>query len=278
MNEAEDDLLGQLGALEREYDDAFPEAWEDVVRGTRSADEVAAERLEAGDDPDEVEALKAELAPVSEVEREAWIDQLAEAAATSEPSPAAAEPDNVVSLGDRRSSRAGWVAGAVAVLVAAAVVLWLMPRDGGAPVEPGRAASTLPGFSLLVRNETVHEIRSADDGPKAEAEVYQARTQVHWVIRPERSVGESLQLRVLAEAQGDTEGAKRRLIDPGKITVSERGVVELVGTFGELFELPTGRWSLHLVLGSKPPADVAEFDAGGPWTVVKPAYLVDIVP
>ena len=89
---------------------------------------------------------------------------------------------------------------------------------------------------------------------------------------------ESLQLRVLAEADGDAEGSKRRLLDPGKITVSDRGVVELVGTFGELFDLPTGRWSLHLVVGATAPADVAELDAGGPWTVVKPPYRVDIVP
>ena len=98
MNEAEDDLLGELGALEREYDDAFPHAWEDVVRGTRSAEEVAAERLAAGDDPDEVAALAEQLAPPCEAqrnaEREAWIDRLVDAAATSsdqEPAPAANE-------------------------------------------------------------------------------------------------------------------------------------------------------------------------------------------
>ncbi len=71
-----DDLLGKLGTLEREYDETFPHAWEDVVRGTKTAEQVRRER-EGIDDPEELDALAAQIQPRSDADREVWIDRLA---------------------------------------------------------------------------------------------------------------------------------------------------------------------------------------------------------
>lgn len=281
----DDDLLDQLGAIEREYDERFPHAWEDAMRGERSVEAVAAARREAGDDPDEVRALAALLGPVGEAERDAWVDRLAAAvAARGEGEATQAKPREesggagaaVVSLAQRRRTLGAWASTGLGVLAAAALALWMMPRDDGpAPVD---GVGTLPGFSLVVRNETVQDVRSgaAEPGPVPR---YRADTQVRWIVRPERSVPGALGLRVLAEAVGAGPEPARRLVDPGAVEVSERGVIELRGAFGAMLELPPGRWSLRLVVGNPPPPDLAAFDrGGGGFVVVEPAYVIDVVP
>lgn len=282
-----DELLHQLGALEREYDDGFPHEWEDVVRGERSAAEVVAARREAGDDPAEIDALAELLRPTSATEREAWVERAgaALASAGSEPGPGIAEGGGVewessraeasereeaevVSLGERR--RGPWVAAVVALLAAAALVLWLRPR-GGAESIPG--AGELPSFTLTVRNELVHEVRSGASGTE-EVHQYLPQTVVRWVVSPERSVSTSVGIRILAEAEGDAP--ERHLIDP-RATISDRGVIEIGGGFGEVLGLSPGRWSLRMIVGEALPSDVAELDAGGSWTVVEPAYEIVVV-
>lgn len=279
-----DDLLERLGAIEREYDDRFPHEWEDAVRGQRSVEEVAAARREAGDDPEEVRALAAVLGPIDEAERAQWVDRLAGLAAARGDDPASSatgsEPAGeaaaaVISLTERRRGRATWATAGLGVLVAAALALWVMPRGPGSTSIDG--AGSLPGFGLVVRNETVRDVRSTDVDP-TQVPRYRADTQVHWIVRPERSVAGSLGLRVLAEAVGPGLEPARRLIDPGPVTVSDRGVIELRGTFGSTLALPPGRWSLRLVVGDPPPSDLAAFDAGGPWATVEPAHVIDVIP
>ncbi|MCX4241258.1 hypothetical protein [Paraliomyxa miuraensis] len=292
----DDDLLDQLGALEREYDERFPHEWEDVVRGRRSVEEVAAVRRAAGDDPEELDALVAMLAVGSDeermAERERWVDRLAAARTEHHPDAGEAASDRgddahanedggatVISLAERRRGAATWVTAGLGVLAAAALALWLVPRDhdGQLPVDGG--ASALPGFGLVVRNETLHDVRSSDVDPTDPTKVprYRADTRVHWVVRPERSVASSLGLRVLAEAVGPGVEPSRRLLDPGPATVSERGVIELQGRFGDMLGLPPGRWSLRLLVGDPPPQDLAAFDHGGAFIVVEPAYVIDVV-
>lgn len=279
MSDDADDLLDQLGALEREYDEAYPHEWEDVVRGDRTAEEVAAIRREAGDDPEEIAALAEVLRPVDEAERDAWVDRIAGAldgaGQGDADAPEAVEPEEpatatVVSLSERRS-RAPWMAAAVGLLAAAALVLWLRPRGGGES-GPGATGLSLPPFSLTVRNETVREIRSGDADPSDVAQ-YLPTTQVRWIVRPERSVPESLGVRILAEP---VSGGERRLLDP-KAKVSDRGVIEIRGTFKEVMGLPPGRWSLRMVVGAPPPADLAEVDGGGDFLVVEPSYEVEVL-
>lgn len=286
-----DDLLAQLGELEREYDDEFPHAWEDVVRGKRTAAEVIALR-EGVDDPEELAALAEVLVPLDAGTRDAWVERLAatlqtsathasetESAPESAPAPESepvttAEPHaTVIDLDARRRARITWMTAAGSLLAAAALVVWLSaPGDGPRP--PG--ASALPSFSLTVRNETVHEIRSNPAAPGA-IDRYTASSRIHWVVRPERSVEPPLGLRVLAVAEA---GEPRRLIDPaGAVKVSARGVLELEGTLGELLPLSLGRWSLRMVVADPAalPADLAALDGGGPWTVSEP-YEIELIP
>jgi hypothetical protein len=281
MTDADDDLLDQLGALEREHDERFPHEWEDAVRGTRSFEEVAAARRAAGDDPEEVRALAAMLRPGGAPERDAWVDRLAAvtgARAADEASrdePADAAGAAVVSLEERRGRRMTWATAGLGILAAAALTLWMVPRDHGAARVDGM--SSLPGFGLVVRNETVRDVRSADADP-TQVPRYRSDTRVHWVVRPERSVSGSLGLRVLAEAVGPGSEPSRRLVDPGAVEVSDRGVIELRGTFGSMLALPPGRWSLRVVVGDPPPSDLDAFDRRGAWVVVEPAYVIDVVP
>lgn len=284
-----DDLLEQLGALERQYDDAFPHEWEDVVRGDRTAAEVRAAR--AGiDDPDELEALAQVIRPLDAATRDAWVERLAtslrapshaspshaspSAAADAEDLPAA-EHGDPVSLDARRRARITWMTAAAGLLAAAALALWLRPHDGARP----RGATMLPSFALTVRNETVHEIRS-DLAPHDAVDRYQASSHILWVIRPERSVAPPLGLRVLAEpTEPSAAPTARRLIDPGDVQVSPQGVIELQGTIDDTLALPLGRWSLHLVVADPAvlPADLEAYDHGGPWTVSEP-YVIDVIP
>ena len=275
-----DELLLQLGALEREHDEGFPHEWEDVVRGDRSAEEVAAARREAGDDPEELEALAELLRPTSDAEREAWVERAAEALGSSAPGEGTGGAETsddaregeatVVSLGERR--RRPWVVAVVGLLAAAALLLWLRPRGGPGP-EPG--ASTLPTFTLTVRNEVVQQIRSGDAEP-VEIAQYLPGTKVRWFVSPERSVEGAVGVRIVAEPVG-RPASERRLLDP-PAAVSDRGVIEIRGDFDSvLVGLPPGRWSLRVVVGEPPPADLAAFDAGGPWTVVEPPYEIEVL-
>jgi hypothetical protein len=290
-----DELLERLGGLEREYDDAFPHVWEDVVRGDRTAAEARAER-EGIDDPRELRALAEVLRPLGAEEREAWVERLAAGLGAPEerPSPASssepAGPVAVVSLQSRARprprARMVWLGGAGASLAAAALVLWVLrPRDeapGGRVADEAVGlpeAAALPGFELLVRNETVRENRSTSD-PEAVAR-YQPSSSVHWVIRPERSVAPPLGLRVLAEASSPELRLPQRrlLLDPGAIEVSPRGVIELRGRLEDVLPLAVGRWSLRMVVAAPDvlPAELAAFDAGGAW-VVSDAYVIDVIP
>jgi hypothetical protein len=281
-----DELLERLGALEREYDDAFPHAWEDVVRGDRTAAEVLAER-QGIDDPQELRALAEELRPIGTEEREAWVDRLAAglgapperrlgAAASTEPTGPALVASADPRPRPRPRARLAWLITAGGSLAAAALALWLLgPRDD-APL-PG--AAPLPGFALVVRNETVHEIRSTVPTPGAVPR-YQPSSSLHWVIRPERSVDPPLGLRVLAQALSpEIPLPRRRLLDPGAVDVSPRGVIELRGTLGDLLPLALGRWSLRMVVAEPDalPADLAAFDGGGAWVVTEP-YELDVIP
>ncbi|MEX1369193.1 MAG: hypothetical protein AB1Z98_39055 [Nannocystaceae bacterium] len=287
MTEHDDDVLAQLGALEREYDDRFPHEWEDVVRGDRDAQEVAQLRLAAGDDAQEVQAL-AELLGSAEgaehdaerdAERDAWVQRIAGALAEDDGSPRSSPDDvaeaSVVSLPERRATKV-WVPALVGLLMAAALVLWLRPdrQDDSSSEGLGRP---LPSYGLTVRNSTVHELRSDDGQPEpGSVHRYRADTLVHWTIAPQRSAPASTGLRVLAEPSEAPTTSTRRLLDP-EATVSERGVLEVRGRFDEQLGLPPGTWSLRLIVGAPPPADLAAYDAGGPWTVVEPAYVIQVL-
>ena len=265
MSEPED-LLEQLGELEREHDDAFPHVWEDVVRGDRTTAEALTER-QGIDDPEQLRAFAEVLRPLGAEEREAWVDRLAATLDAPVPAPVPARP--------RARGRMIWLAAGASLAAAALVLLVLRPRDE-APV--ASEAASLPGFELLVRNETVRTIRSTSD-PEAIAR-YQPSSSVDWVIRPGRSVAPPLGLRVLAEASSPEvpPPQRKRLLDPGVIEVSPRGVITLRGTLRDVLPLAAGRWSLRMIVAAPAglPADLAALDAGGAWVMSEP-YVIDVI-
>ena len=303
------ELLESLGALEREYDEAFPHVWEDVVRGGRTTAEALADR-EGIDDEAELRALAAVLRPLGAEEREAWVERVAvrlggpeepsDPTSSSEPK----DPATVVSLEPRQRARPRarmlWLQAAGASVAAAVLVLLVLPpRDEGAGEskavegagEPTAAegpktqevsdaagaseTAALPPFELVVRNEIVRGSRSA---PEAVAR-YHPSSRVHWLIRPERPVAPPLGLRIVADTWSPESPPlrRRRLIDPGTIEVSPWGVIELQGELGEM--LPLGRWSLRMLVARPDalPADPLEFDAGGAWVVSEP-YEIEVIP
>jgi len=292
-----DELLARLGALEREYDDAFPHGWEDVVRGDRTTAEALAER-EGIDDPEELRVLAEVLRPLGAEEREAWVERLMAGlrAPEDQPEPASSAesmgPVVVMNLESRPRSRARmlWLSGTGASVAAAALLLWMLRPGDESPgaetddalgVEVGDApgvleAVALPGFGLVVRNETVRENRSTS-GSEAIAR-YQASSSIHWVIRPERSVEPPLRLVVLAETSSP-ELPSRLLIYPNAIEVSPRGVIELRGPLEDVLPLAVGRWSLTMVVARPDalPADLTQFDLGGAWVVTEP-YEIEVIP
>lgn len=306
-----DELLGRLGALEREYDDAFPHVWEGVVRGDRTTTEALAER-EGIDDPDELRALSEVLRPLGAEERGAWVERLAAGLEAPEERPglvSSSKPEGpavVVSLESHQRTRPRarllWLGGAGASIAAAALVLLVLrPSDeglGGPTAAEGTEAlavddapgssglAPLPPFELVVRNETVRDSRSTPSGSGAVAR-YQPRSSIHWVIRPEHAVEPPLGLRVLAEARSSELPAPQRrlLLDPRAVEVSPRGVIELRGRLEDVLSLAElqapaeGAWSLRMVV-AKPdalPADLTAFDAGGPWVVSEP-YEIEVIP
>ncbi len=285
----DDDLLGQLGALEREDEASRPRAWEDVIAGTRTADEARA--LSEGIADADLDRYAALFRPMDDGETEALVDTLQAALArrdgdaTADPGdlleastsgedaldlpppislaqrrpPEEASPrDEDVSAGhpaaplplaDARRSRRAWLTAAAGLVAfAAAFTLWLRPVD---PPGPGGANTELSPFSLIVRNETVRFDRSAADDPTGARPRYRRDSTVHWLLSPDDALtqADSGALRVRAWASAEGSDAPPRSLPLGDaLTISESGVVELRGDFGELFDLPPGLWTIQLAV------------------------------
>jgi len=250
-----DDLLEQLGRIERE---ARPDdAWDDVLDGRRPVDAVVQERRAAGDDPEELEALARASAPVGEAERQAWVGRLRAAMASpveagagdaASPAPVEAEAGGVppVDLAARRAQRRRWgVGGGVALAAAAAVLLtWGGGRPSGTEGSASAERLPLPSFSLVVRNETVSEVRSADASDAAGPDRYRPDSSVHWMVQPEGPVAGVLELAAIV--RDDAGGAC--LARPAVARASETGVLEVRGTVEEVLGLTAGHWTVELVV------------------------------
>ncbi|MCH9683695.1 MAG: hypothetical protein K0V04_19835, partial [Deltaproteobacteria bacterium] len=182
----------------------------------------------------------------------------------------------VASLAEHRRRRTTWGVAAFGMVAAALLAVWIIP-SGPLPVHDADAMADaqLPRFELVARNDTVQTVRK---GPEATDALprYRADTRVQWIIRPARKVSSTLALRLLATPIRPTTG-ERQLIDPGPIVVSEEGVIELRGVFGETVGLSPGRWSVEAVVGGVVPVDIAMYDAGGSW-VTAPAHPLEVIP
>jgi len=307
----DDDLLRQLGALEREDEASHPSAWEGVIAGTRSADEARA--LSEGIDDADLERYAALFTPMSDGETNALVhtlqaalagrgedegedesalgdllagsrsdddgaaagapalisstdhpsrpialakhrrprevELLSEVSADADAAADASAPPEPLSLADARRTHRGWMTFAAGLVAfAAAFTLWLRPVD---PPGPAGTNTELSPFSLIVRNETIRFNRSASDEPAGSAARYRRDSRIHWLLSPDEALTEAdasaLTVRAWASSDdGDTPLRSVRL--DNALTISESGVVELRGTFGELFGLPPGRWTIQLAV------------------------------
>jgi len=265
-----DDLLSQLGAVEREDNADFPQGWEAVIAGNAPASQLV--DLEEDGDADAASASGAEsraqrelyaelFTPMTDDDTEALVDRL-QAALGGETSTAeegeALDPAPV-SLADARrvKERArprAWIgAAAMMVAAAAALMLWLRPL---APTDGSSAGADLElaEYSLSVRNEVVRVDRSSEDPGRSEGPArYQRSSQLHWILRPDEALSEdaarALQVRAWASLVGD--GAELRSLPLADgVTITTGGVVELKGSLGEVLDLSVGSWRVHFALAT----------------------------
>lgn len=256
MSDEQDPLLRALGEVERDYQIRYPKAWEPVVAGKRPAADVLAER--EGVDPPEEQAEFAAMfsKPVSDAEVDGLVGRVAAVVSTlqvaTEP-PGGARPrvkpaPVVVPIGRRRGTIAAVVVGVMAI--AAAVVLWQLPNEGGPRGE--RMA-----YALTVRNETVKSTRSSDAAAAAVAKYY-AESQIDWVLSPATPQRAPVQVRVEAKA---ADGAVLVLMPAA--TRSSEGALRVRGRFGELMPLTPGRWGLKFVVGTNEALERGEGEVVG---------------
>ncbi len=265
-----DDLLHRLGAIERDNDAAYPREWEQVVAGTLSAEEAELQRPQ--DSAADREAYNELFTPMSEAMSEALVDRLQAALAEqkkdhssttqdeSVASPPQAKPEPkpesksspTISLTAARSAkkRRAWLAAATTLVAAAAVfALWLQPADNE---QPGTTSDSFAPYSLVIRNQSIRGDRSADDSggdkPGQAPSRYRSDSMLHWVLRPDETQRPEATAGLRLEAWA-TGGDEERSISPTRgLTISESGVIVLRGSLSQLFDLPPGRWTIHLAI------------------------------
>jgi hypothetical protein len=237
-----DDLLERLGRIEHASRPAAE--WDDVLEGRSSAAEVVQRRRAEGDDVDELEALARASAPLDAAERKAWVRRLRAATATSAAPPPIDPP--IIDLAQQRTRRRPWMlpGAAVLVAVAAVLVLWMWPRPAP-PIADGEGGTPLPSFSLVVRNDTIDDVRGGgtSDGPAR----YRSSSIVHWMVSPDEPVAGPLELGVIVEG----EGGRACLARPVVTRASGDGVFEVRGTIEGVLGLAPGRWRLSLVVAAE---------------------------
>lgn len=252
-----DELLDRLAALGRAQKP--DDGWDEVLDGERSAQSWVELRAEDGADLEELNALADAAAPLDAEQQAAWVARLRpalDAAGSDAPSERPdgldsadiEEPDEhreraePIDLASRRQARR-WGIGVVTVLtaVAAAVLLWLRPRP---PHTLGGAGPPLPEFALVVRNDSVSEIRG-DESPTKKGEPARLGTdsQLHWMLAPVQPVTRPVAVAVVAV--GD-DGAC--VIRPPIHRRSSEGVVELRGTVADVLGLDPGTWTVHVAM------------------------------
>lgn len=237
-----DELLRRLGRAERES--RLADEWDEVLEGRMSADE-AMERSRARGDSDGLEALARASTALTEPERKKWTSHARAALQTTDDDDAPTAPpsaDAPVDLARQRARRRwGWGGLATLVAVAAALVLWLRARpDAG---DLGVEGEPLPPFTMIIRNDTVTELRGADDATLEGPAPYRPDSRVHWSFQPDAPISGALEL--AAVVHGDDLSCLAR---PTVARASADGALELRGTVDETLGLGPGRWTLDVIV------------------------------
>lgn len=283
MSTEPDPLLRALGEVERDYDEKYPAVWEDVLAGRAPAaaaagraavdpehamfaamfaaeiDEAEVQRLvaraaaglsagaaEAETTRDGVRRGEATRAEVARGEAEVARAEVARGeAARVEAQVARAEVVRGEATGGEVVAlrRRVVIAVAAVLAIAAALVLWQLPREG--PRGPVIA------YALTVRNPAVQSVRTADAA--GEVARYTRGSTIDWVLSPERPRGEEVALRVVARAPDGAETA----VSP-VFTRSPDGALRLRGRLGEVLPLAPGRWQLRFEVDEREVGDRLE--------------------
>lgn len=248
----DDQALRALGQRAREQARARPQAWEAVALGERSEDEIAAERLAAGDAPEAVVLARELFRPPSEAEHDAMVEALLArqptgGAASREAAASPTEAAVVASPTEPAANDPGrpWWAAAVAIAAALALAWWLVPGRSDSPVEPDPpvvARVSLPAYTL----ETDGGLTATRAVPSAPTAVlhYRAGSTIEWIVRPQLAAQDRVGVRLFAF------GEDRAMLPPteGLVEVGPTGSVRVAGPI-EALGLPPGEWTIAIVVG-----------------------------
>jgi hypothetical protein len=269
----DDQTLRALGRRARAQREACARAWEAVTRGERGEDEVAVERLAAGDAPEDVAAARAIFRPPSEAEHAALVEGLLVRAVASRVVAGSAAP---VEPAANDAGRRWW---AIALSVAAAVALawWLAPGDPASP-PPGDAPvvahASIPAYAPLETDGGLTALRSEPAEPAAVLR-YRADTALEWRVRPQVAAEGPIGARLFAFGPGSA----RELATADLVEVSGAGAVRVIGRFGAL-GLSPGSWTIAIVVGRpaalpSDPALVRDAPDTDAWIVRRLSVLVE---
>ena len=248
----EEALARGIADLEREQHAGRDDLWEDVVYGRADADAVVEQRRAEGGD-EEALALAAELmAPLSDAFEEALTDRLlqpeaqaevpeeTEAEDEDEDEDESAESAEVIDRSDRSWWARGGLMAVAGIVAAAALVIFLMPRNGGDGGEAAPAGITLPEHDMWLQPSSA-AVRSVKD---TTVEVVAGESlAVFW--RPATSHTVAPQVWVCLEGQGPT----RRLpvaVTPGKPGTTIEAKVTVPA------DLAAGPWTLVGFVDARP--------------------------
>lgn len=211
-----------------------PRAWEAVLRGEASLEQVAAS------EGVELERARAYFTPL-EPERVASIVDAVLAAGT--PAEPAAAP--VVELASRRRSSSGAIViGSLLALAAGLALWWAWPRGGESPPGGGVAVrEPMPGHALEVGG-WLKEVRAEPD-PATPAPVryrYAPDGEFEWLLRPATGIDGALVLHAYV-----LEPSPRRLALDDMVTIATSGAIRIAGTIDRLGLAP-GQHTIVLIV------------------------------
>jgi hypothetical protein len=269
----DDQALRALGRQARARLAARPEAWEAVARGERGEDEVAVERLAAGDAPAAVALAREVFRPPDEAEHAALVDALlAHQAASREPVVVVTAPAQAAANDSGRS----WLVGLLALAAVVALAWWLVPDRSGSPTDPDPpviALAPLPAYLL----ETDGGLTAMRSQPVEPTDVlrYRAGMELEWRMRPQVAVQGDVGVRLFAFG----EGTAKALATDGLVEVSPTGSVRVAGTIDAL-GLGRGAWTIAIVVGRpsalpSEPAEVRDAEGTDAWAVQRISLVIE---
>jgi hypothetical protein len=269
---AEDDrALSTLGRRARDHIDARPRAWEAVACSERSEQEVAAERLAAGDAPEAVELARELFRPPDEAEHAAIVDALlAQQATRREAPPVVSIPTETAANDSRRT----WLVGVVALAAAIALAWWLVPGSPVEPEPPVLAMAPIPVYELLETDGGLAAMRSRPVEPGAVLQ-YRSDTKLEWSVRPRVAAEGEIGARVFAFG----EGKAMEVATDGLLEVHTSGAVRVAGQVASL-GLTRGAWTIAIVVGRpaalpNDPAAVRDSEGSETWVVRRLRIVVE---